>query len=501
MNTPCSGSRLGDIGFPNSRHRLSVARHRVAICLLINLMLAFIVPPAISAPLSAPPLGERWFSIAMNGERVGFAHVTISPAENGYLITSESSAKLLVLGFSREATAREHYLVNRDLSLRSFDVEQLIDKSPLDVSGRIVGNAIKVTVETKGGKQEKSIKARGKVFPPAVLNLYPLLHGVAAGRSCKLQMLDTEAVKVKEVNISVVGFETLNGIETVHLRNDLYPVVENDIWVDLTGNTIQESVRDGLILTRAEDASNGRLSLLEDAVAKRDLALDFSLIRIDREIANPQGLRRLVLELTNFPTDVPLLEGPGQTVSRLPGHKVRFTITSPLRQDAQQGLSPQEQSGYLSTTPRVNTDNPEIVARQREIVAGSPGPMQSVTRLAGWVADHVKDTVTDSQSALETLKLGSGNCQSHARLYVALARAAGIPSRMVSGLVYATGKGFLYHSWAESFVNGWMAVDPTFGQEPADITHIKLAEGDEPAELAPLAGVIGRVRARSIELQ
>jgi len=115
------------------------------------------------------------------------------------------------------------------------------------------------------------------------------------------------------------------------------------------------------------------------------------------------------------------------------------------------------------------------------------------------VTKKIEGTVTDSQSPLETLKSGKGNCQSHARLYTALARAAGIPTRFVSGLVYAPGQGFLYHSWAESYLNGWVTVDPTFGQTPADLTHIKLVEGDSPDELSVLAGVIGRVQMKITE--
>jgi len=94
----------------------------------------------------------------------------------------------------------------------------------------------------------------------------------------------------------------------------------------------------------------------------------------------------------------------------------------------------------------------------------------------------------------------SGNCQSHARLYTALARASGIPTRFVSGLVSQDGKGFLYHSWAESWVDGgWQVVDPTFNQPKADVSHLALFEGDGAADLAPLVSIIGRIRLQVVE--
>ena len=45
----------------------------------------------------------------------------------------------------------------------------------------------------------------------------------------------------------------------------------------------------------------------------------------------------------------------------------------------------------------------------------------------------------------------------------------------------------------------WMAVDPTFGQVPADATHIKLVEGDSPEEMAAIAGIVGKITARVVE--
>ena len=44
---------------------------------------------------------------------------------------------------------------------------------------------------------------------------------------------------------------------------------------------------------------------------------------------------------------------------------------------------------------------------------------------------------------------------------------------------------------------GWQAVDPTLGQLNADATHVKLIEGESLAQLAPLAGMVGKARVES----
>jgi len=55
--------------------------------------------------------------------------------------------------------------------------------------------------------------------------------------------------------------------------------------------------------------------------------------------------------------------------------------------------------------------------------------------------------------------------------------------------------GFLYHAWAESDVDGWISVDPTFNQVGVDATHIKLVEGPSWISIVPLGRVVGRVNA------
>ena len=480
--------------------------HLIRTCALLAILSCFLFPgmPA-AAPipqLAEPPLGERWFSIIMGDERTGFAHTTITVVPGGYEVVSEGSARMVVLGFTREASSRETYLVNRDLSLKSFVAEQTIGGKPMRLKGEVTAKGVKVTVEAAGKRQEKSLKGRGKVYPAPVLNLYPLIKGISAGRKYRLQMLDAEEVKLKEVTITALGKETLpGGVAAVHLRNDLYPFVDNDIWVDLAGNTIRESVRDGLIVTGAEDATVAGKFIIEAAIARKELILDFSLVRLDRPIARPAELKRMAVELTGMPANMPLFSGGGQKAVRLEGDKVLVSVEnalSPSKNGPAAGDVP-ENSNYLAPGGANTQENGELAAVGNEITGGEKDPRKKVEKLARWVAVEVAETGDDNRSPLETLRSKKGNCLSRTRLFVALARIAGIPTRLVSGLVYVTGKGFLYHSWAEVQAGGWLPVDPCGGQIPADATHIKLMVGDSPEEMAPLAGLVGGLKAKVVE--
>lgn len=473
------------------------------LCLLVIVAItAFSVNagarPSPPPPVS-PPQGERWFGIFLGSERTGFAHQTITEKDGGFEITVEGSVKMVVMGFSREATSRERYLVGRDLSLRSLAVEQVIDGTPLGVTGETTSKGVKVVVTAGGTKKEKLLPAKGAVYPPPALNILPILKGTAAGKRLRVQMLDVEAVKVKEVTVTVAGFETLpDGTRALHLRNDLFPLVDNDIWVDTLGNTLRESVRDGLVETVAEDEGRARQFIASAALSRRDLILDFSLVRVDPPLANPTHLTRLVLAVDGMPAAMPLIQGGGQNARRSGDGTVVFSV-EPAKA-VSSPLSEGERTRFTEPSDRLPADHPDIMTRAREAVGEETVPRKQVEMLVRWVSAAVEDTVTDAPSPLDTLASRKGNCQSHARLYASLARAAEIPTRVVSGLAYLEGKGFLYHSWAESFVDGrWLQVDPTFGQVPVDATHVKLVEGENPDDLAAIAGVVGKIRASVVE--
>jgi Transglutaminase-like superfamily len=101
---------------------------------------------------------------------------------------------------------------------------------------------------------------------------------------------------------------------------------------------------------------------------------------------------------------------------------------------------------------------------------------------AALLADDLGATATSANAAL---MLGRGDCSAHAVLFAGLARARGIPVRLVTGL-RVDGDRLIRHRWAVVAVDGaWIAVDPTHGEAPASARLIGLAvHGTRTAELA-----------------
>jgi transglutaminase-like putative cysteine protease len=125
-------------------------------------------------------------------------------------------------------------------------------------------------------------------------------------------------------------------------------------------------------------------------------------------------------------------------------------------------------------------------------------PRAIAEKLNTWVHDSLKKEVVFSiPNALEILRTKRGDCNEHTQLYVALARAIGLPARVATGLAYLRGK-FYYHAWPEVWLNDWVAVDPTFGQFPADAAHLRFAVGGL-AQQADLIRLIGNLKIDVLE--
>ncbi len=470
--------------------------------LSIALIMAAIRPSAAEPfkKLSKPPLSERWFGIYVDKDRVGFYRQNITETPEGYRMEGDGSVRMNVMGFSKVASSREVYLVDKNLALRSFEVEQTINGTLSRLKGQVYDTTMRIKNESNGKVTEKQFRFRGEVYPGPALNLYPMMREIIPGRVHRIVTFDPEEVKLKEVTITVLGEErSPDGQAGLKLRNTLYPFVNNDIWMDANGNTLMETVREGLVTTRAEDPKALGAFVGNVALSKKDLIYDFSLVRAEPPIKELKKLTGLTVEVSGWNDALPLLQEGGQVVEKSgAGHIIIKTGTALPAAPAAAPAGPRQE--YLMPADKIESDAPQIVAKAKELATGRKDREDIVRMLASWTADWLRNTVDDGGSALASFTSRTGNCQTHARLYTALARAAGIPTRFVSGLVYQEGKGFLYHSWAESLVNGrWVSVDPTYDQVPADPTHLKFFEGQRPEDMAPIIAIIGRIKIAVLE--
>jgi transglutaminase-like putative cysteine protease len=147
---------------------------------------------------------------------------------------------------------------------------------------------------------------------------------------------------------------------------------------------------------------------------------------------------------------------------------------------------------YLEPSAFIQSDHQNIQTLAHKIVANKNTSLEKVRALVDWVHRNIeKRPVLSLPDALSTLENRVGDCNEHAVLFAALARAAGIPCRLEAGLVYLKGR-FYYHAWNLVYLGRWITVDSLFDQIPADVSHIRLVTGS-PRQQLDLIGLIGKI--------
>lgn len=464
--------------------------------------------------------GAVYYGVMQGDRQIGFASSTIDTAVATITVDDYLVADLPVGGRAHRASARTHVVLTRGLRMKSFAVTFEGDGDPIVANGRIATDSLLV-LELSTGRDApvdtQQIRLNGPVLLPTLLPLAIALgEPPKVGRVLTLPVFDPVGLVPRNVSVVIraessfvvadssifdAGMGRWRGVEPVMVRA-FRVTADTGVgaagfsgWIDEQGRVVRTSQL-GFDLKRLpyevafenwrlESAS--RHSLAARVAEDRDI-LETTAIGASRRLdASIETLRvRLShADLRGFDLRGPRQELRGDTliVRREGPAALSATYTLP---DGGRRAVPE----LTVAEPLVQSGHPEISKLATRLSRGQRDPRIVAERINRWVYDSLKKRITFGiPSALQVLRSRSGDCNEHAQLYVALARAAGIPARIAAGLAYIDGK-FYYHAWPEVFLHDWVAVDPTFGQFPADAAHLRFVVGGlgRQAELLRLMG-------------
>ncbi len=136
---------------------------------------------------------------------------------------------------------------------------------------------------------------------------------------------------------------------------------------------------------------------------------------------------------------------------------------------------------YLQPEQDIQVDDPAIAAALHAMGADQGSATSRLRKIYERTARLVPRAFKGTTDALTALRLGEASCNGKSRLFVALARAAGIPARLVGGLILEKGSKRTSHQWVEVYVAGhWVPICPTnrhFAALPQN--YLTLYRGDE----------------------
>jgi transglutaminase-like putative cysteine protease len=462
--------------------------------------------------------GVQYYVVAPNGEQIGFASSSIDTTATAVQVSDYFLADLQSEGTSQRAWARIVARLTRDLRLTDFVFTLSPEIGPLRASGTVVGDSVLTLVVQAGGDGEKPDTQRIALDGPVLLpNLVPLAvargGGPAVGQTQTLRVFDPMALTPRTASVKVVAESLFTVPDSAARAGRGAPFAEAgrdtvrawrvegkgviSAWVDARGRLVDGTLLGLVPLKRTayelaytnwieETRRNGpRISLSSDVQ-------ETTAIAASAPIADRRALARLRVVLRDADLSGYDLRGARQSMR---GDTLEIARESgdALRADYALPGDPARFGATLAPEPFVQSGDSAIVALARRIVGEESDPMAAAERINRWVYDSLEKQLSFSiPNAVEVLRLRAGDCNEHTQLYVALARAAGIPARSVAGLAYVAGK-FYYHAWPEVYLGDWVAVDPTFGQFPADAAHLRFVIGGftRQAELLRLIGTLG----------
>ena len=151
--------------------------------------------------------------------------------------------------------------------------------------------------------------------------------------------------------------------------------------------------------------------------------------------------------------------------------------------------------GYFLRETALTRPSDAITAMARALPQDG-GALARLHALSAAVSDAVqyRSGVTGADTtAAEAFTLGAGVCQDHAQIFIAGARALGIPARYVSGYLLAGEGDVLHetHGWAEAWLPdlGWIGFDAS-NRVCVTENYLRVASGLDADEAAPIRGSV-----------
>jgi hypothetical protein len=436
-------------------------------------------PVSIESYLSNSEL-DYWFGVYAQGNKIGYCHMELKDLRKSEIPIVEISFHMtlemkheeqlnrmkikVVERFSGESPYQFLLASEETLQLGEAEEKERVEISRLSKAGHY-----RARILQGGTNRSKSFKLDYDLLDFFAEDLW-ILGSPKVGDTFSSELLDTELLRMITQKSTVKEKKTgvFNGVETT------YYVISSEDEEGVAGETV--ILEDG---TPVKLVVGGffELRLESEEIAKQldepvDLFVE-NLVRLEGRIEDPTKVKRMVV-VVDSGLGKALADAPGQRVFPEPkGNGYRVTITSDNEKDIR--VTEKEKSKALESSVSFPLKHPRILQLAGRATRNAKSRREKVDSLVSFVDKYLEDSYTaEPLTVLDTIKRKKGDCSEHSALFAALARSLGIPTRVVSGLIYSEDGAFGAHAWNEVAIDGfWVPVDSTWNERTTNATHIR----------------------------
>ena len=461
---------------------------------MIYSLTCFLAVVMSGMPVSADKVpSQSWMGMYFGRTKIGYARFAIAKSvyegRPGFKLDSSMIANVLVLGAKVDQDVENTVY----LDTKFTPVYQVFKMSSAGhtttVTARYSEDQIVAELDAEGAKTSKiiPIPPGGRIVGDSV---FPTGNSkVNVGDVFDLRAFNPLTLTLESIRNEALCHERieLGGMATDALViKSTTSVGDITCWQDTNGEVLKAIVPMGISMIR--EPKEVALAVPQSHEQRNyyppsDLAVKAAMT-VGAKISDPRSVKYFKIQFKGITDRSLLIRDDRQKVSvygRSP-YTAEYEITA-SKIDPSKALDIPIQRDdvkeFLGESAYVQPSNPEIASLAREIAGSEKNSARIISSIRAWVQSNmqVQGDVGIVRSSLDVLHTKTGVCRDYAILYTALARSAGIPTKVVSGLVYWKGK-LYYHAWAESFVGEWVPVDSTLDSDFVDATHVKFAEGD-----------------------
>jgi len=481
--------------------------------------------PTWAIDIDDPPPGvfsDEWYVLMLDGSKSGHMHVTMERLKRGEgedLIRTKTAMKLTVGRSETQISLSFDQMAEETLEgkPRRFQNTMQLGKIPSITKGTIRGGRVTVSTTQFGiptGSKTYSLP-EGAIMAWGTYR-EQIKRGLKPGLKYELSVYEPTVApdRLTRTTVEVFNPETIDLFgrkvtayrtrQTAHIESKLMgeTAIDTTTWMTDAGTGVKmrlsvppiEIPFEVIACPKAVAlAPDDPAELMIDTLIPAGRSIDADQVRsITYRLIN-KGAAQAELDLPETAMQKIVENGNGALTLKLTRRSARRAGKQPDTRPAA-GPAGSEQSAvdlkpYLEASADLNYKDPAVAELATQAAGNEKDPRKLAGRLVRFVHNYVqmKNLSVGFASASEVARSKEGDCTEHGILLAALGRAVGIPSRIVTGIVYTedfAGRPdvFVGHLWTQFWLDGeWVDVDAAFGQTDVDPTHIALgvsAAGD-----------------------
>ncbi|MFC2165687.1 transglutaminase family protein [Acidobacteriota bacterium] len=439
---------------------------------------------------------KLYFGVESNGELYGYSEFSVSHTEkNGkpiILLEEKVHIKISALGFPVDTEI--HWIYHLDPETGQFfyyDVD--VVQKGITTGKTIVIDENMASVTLKPNGKSKKIPLPSDVILKNSL-FFPYLIRDFIEKNQQKKSFDIYDIRDDDIHRVSITMKTVEKLELAGIKFSAVAFDEIDhktgakvrYWIDPDSGYLLKAIFPTRTIFLTDSTIKDRIGIAD---------IDYRMLfKVDKVIRNEKSIAYMKIKVSLKPIGAWItnesLNTPGQdfegTVENNDINGI-FEIANKTYDGKGAPPFPHDFSKdkaikkYLEPEDVIESTDPVIINKAREITKDSQDSWDASKRLSKWVSDEIVYAIPGGGSARRTYDLRLGECSAHSLLLAAFCRAVGIPARVVWGCMYISrhGGNFTQHAWNEVYMgkDGWIPVDSTAHEiDYVDSGHIRLSE-------------------------